>query len=230
MATDWFRFETWTDDDAREFRARLARARPYNRAQYLRIQAYTLANADPPLHRPAIALLDELLRDYPTPFEFSQTYVQMGQSLMALGDETGAIEAYERGIAALRSFPHRRTEAPILLALHIAEHGQSDRFEEARALLDEFKEGTEFFPVSRFERHACRALIHAARGETNEAVFQARAAIAESDLCHSGLSRHPTVGIVGHRYSHLVARIRQIADNPPSLWKRITGRAKNEYN
>lgn len=36
---DWFRRRTWTREDREDFRKRLSRARPHNRAQYARIQA-----------------------------------------------------------------------------------------------------------------------------------------------------------------------------------------------
>lgn len=48
--TEWFRSSTWGPDVAAEFERRLARARAYNRAQYLRIQGiHLVSQADPRL-------------------------------------------------------------------------------------------------------------------------------------------------------------------------------------
>ena len=45
MADDWFRSPDWSPIAQAEFEARLSRARPYNRAQYLRIKGLALAEA-----------------------------------------------------------------------------------------------------------------------------------------------------------------------------------------
>jgi hypothetical protein len=45
VAGDWFRSREWSPEAQADFEARLARARPYNRAQYMRIKGLALADA-----------------------------------------------------------------------------------------------------------------------------------------------------------------------------------------
>ena len=96
--TDWFRRTTWSPDDEREFFARLGRSRgPERKAQYLRIQASHLATAAPPLHGPALALLDRLLAEYPGDLMLAQVHAQPGASHAAFGlGESPAADALAR--------------------------------------------------------------------------------------------------------------------------------------
>jgi len=45
VADDWLRSPDWSPDAQSDFEARLSRARPYNRAQYMRIKGLALADA-----------------------------------------------------------------------------------------------------------------------------------------------------------------------------------------
>jgi hypothetical protein len=45
MAEDWFRTPGWDDGAREDFERRLARARPHNRPQYLKIRALALREA-----------------------------------------------------------------------------------------------------------------------------------------------------------------------------------------
>ncbi len=45
MTDDWFRSPHWSAEARDDFEARLARARPYNRAQYMRIKGLALSEA-----------------------------------------------------------------------------------------------------------------------------------------------------------------------------------------
>ena len=48
MAEEWFRRKTWTQEDREAFFARLKRSRGlFHKAQYLRVQAYELAETVP---------------------------------------------------------------------------------------------------------------------------------------------------------------------------------------
>jgi hypothetical protein len=44
VADDWFRSPDWSPDAQSDFEARLMRARPHNRAQYMRIKGLALAD------------------------------------------------------------------------------------------------------------------------------------------------------------------------------------------
>ena len=62
---DWFRNNIWNDEIAAEFEKRLKRSRPYNRSQYLRVQAYHLRESG--CEEAAIDLFKRLVAEYPPP-------------------------------------------------------------------------------------------------------------------------------------------------------------------
>lgn len=95
---DWFRRSTWSASDKEEFEARLRRARPAGRAQYLRIQAVYLSETGrDDLVPPAIELLDRLLAEYPDSMQVAlaeqlraRCYERMGDALLAV-DPDGSL-------------------------------------------------------------------------------------------------------------------------------------------
>ena len=75
---DWYRRTTWTDTDRSEFHARLKRSSgDFHKAQYLRIQAHYLANAN--LTQGAVELLDQLIADFPDPSAIRGMYACIRQ-------------------------------------------------------------------------------------------------------------------------------------------------------
>ena len=64
--TDWYRRKTWTKIDEEEFFTKLGRARLFNRAQYLKIQAIELVfTKNKELLKVAETLLKKMLAEYP---------------------------------------------------------------------------------------------------------------------------------------------------------------------
>src|SRR6516165_10699113 len=108
--TEWFRRATWTDADREDFNARLKRSRgASSKAQYLRIQALHLAEAD---HREgAIELLDRLLAEFPDSIDIAQAHAQKAESLAKLGQTEAAIEEYRAALQRERDFPNVQTNA-----------------------------------------------------------------------------------------------------------------------
>src|SRR5438876_3316466 len=98
---EWFRRTDWTPDVESDFFARLRRARPSNRAQYLRIQAVHLEEAGGADRlRGAIGLLDRLLSDYPDSVEIAAAHWTRGRCLEGIGDLDGAVAALRASLAA----------------------------------------------------------------------------------------------------------------------------------
>ena len=81
---EWYRRTTWTDVDRVDFDTRLKRSRGTgNKAQYLRIQAYHLAEVGN--EEGAIQLLDRLFAEFPEKLQLAQAHEQKGSSLARLG-------------------------------------------------------------------------------------------------------------------------------------------------
>jgi hypothetical protein len=211
--TEWFRRTTWTADDERDFFARLARSRgPARKAQYLRIQAVHLAEAQPPLHSQALRLLDQVLVDYPDDLMLAQVHVQRGASLVALGRRMDAATALRAALAAQRARPNVQTSAAIDFAWLVAVHDDlAPLRSEALAVLTDHSAETEAFPVSRYRRDGARAMLLAAVGDRAGASAAARNALTAAGQLTSGFRHHPKLGLVQSPDEKVHARIIRLA-------------------
>src|SRR5262245_38172489 len=101
---DWFRRETWTEEEQREFFDRLSRSRKIsNKAQYLSIQALHLSQTGQAgLIGEALNLLDLVLNDYPEPVFLAVVQHQRASCLRALGRNVEAIEAFRAAFSRQR--------------------------------------------------------------------------------------------------------------------------------
>ncbi len=138
-------------------------------------------------------------------------YVDKATAHLALGQTDQAIAAYEAALAVEASFPQVRTSAGSDLAMLIAVNRLADRYDQALEV-SVWPPGQLELPALRFAYHAPRALIFADRGLKEDARQEAEAALAAADRQHSGLSRHPTVGLVANDERALKERLMQIAD------------------
>jgi tetratricopeptide (TPR) repeat protein len=192
---DWYRKETWSNTDREEFNTRLRRARKNNRAEYLRIQACHLAEAD--LHSAALELLENCLNDYPENTQATAVHFQCAECLAAIGDFEAAIAAFCESLDAERNRPNIRTNAWLSYPFFVMEHELEDRYEEAAEILKEFYSDEELsFPVEKYEFFAVTALLADHSGDAETARLLATTALAEAEEQHSGFRYHPKVGLV----------------------------------
>lgn len=191
--TDWFRKATWTSEDRADFEQRLARARKASRAQYLRIQAAHLAEHG--WHDEALSLIDRMLSDYPEQVQIAPALAQKAVSLEEVGEIEDAVAAFRAALEQERRFPNVRTRALFGLPALVARHRLRAYFEEALDLL-QVAESEQMFPVDRFLVAASRAVIASEMGNKLEARSQADLARLAAVEDHSGISRHPQIGLV----------------------------------
>lgn len=193
---DWYRGRTWSKTDEAEFYARLKRSRgDRNKSQYLRIQASYLAEAG--LHAQAIRLLDDLLKNYPSPHELSMARLQRARAFSALNLKEEALSDFRLSIAAQRDIPNVRTNCWLDLPWFIVKNRRVDLYPEALSTLDEFADKIELmFAISRYQFATVRALIHADRGEIIMAREFAELALKVATIDSSGFRYHPDVGLV----------------------------------
>src|SRR5262245_54287446 len=93
MGRDWYRQKTWSPAIKEEFMKRLSRTRTiFNKAQYLRIQAYSIEQSHP---REALELLNLIVAECPDEFVMAQTYHQLARCHLALGNHAEALRAFE---------------------------------------------------------------------------------------------------------------------------------------
>jgi len=173
--SEWFRRITWTDEDRREFTARLGRSRStFHKAQYLRIQALHLErDADPPRPDAALELLDQLLHNYPEPFELAAALEQRARCLRQLGHSAEALNACCQALEMERRYPNVRGTAYLEYAELVLELQRSDLYEEAVVLLVE-RSAEEPFPFLQYRSRVARAFLCERLGREVEARDSAR--------------------------------------------------------
>jgi len=127
---DWYRNAEWNEAIAERFEAKLKRAR--RKAQYLRIQACSLARSEP---RVALQLLDRYF-ELGDDFDQAQAYVDRATAYRSLGQLEHALKSYEQALRREAEFPNLQTQAYLELPFLIATSPIPERFDQAHALLE----------------------------------------------------------------------------------------------
>lgn len=199
----WYRNSDWSPEIEARFEERLARSRN-QKAQYLRIQGSILKERHP---AEAVELLERCIAEGDPAF-IAHAYAEMADAHYRLGDVDAAIRSFEAAMEQEAAQPMFRTNAPLDYALLVALHEQAERYDHALTVLDAAGEG--FLPSMSFEAATARALIHAARGETDSARSAATRALAQLD-CAGPIPGYPEVGAVSGTDHPLFERLRAIA-------------------
>jgi tetratricopeptide (TPR) repeat protein len=207
---EWYRQTAWSVDHETSFFERLARSRsPFHRAQYLRIQALTLAETGQPNNvRAALSLLERIFADYPDAFDVPLAYLQAARCHDALGNLESARQHFERALAEQIKNPNYETGVALEFPWFIVRHGMVELYDRA---LDVLVNVDSVFPVQRFKESACRAIIAAHRGERVAADASAQAALQAAGLRRSPFASHPSVGLVGDEYREWIERLEALA-------------------
>lgn len=204
--TDWFRQTDWDDSIEREFERRLSRVRL--KAQYLRIQASSLAKRRPDV---TLKLLDRYF-ELPEDVEQAQAHVDRATALLALDRAEEAVAAYEAAIAREEQYPRLQTQAYLYLPFVVADRKLEAHYDRALALLEAHRHRP-MFPIDHFQWQTARALIAAERGDAETAAGHGREALKADAMTHSGFPSRPKAGLVGGKFPELVARLRAIVGN-----------------
>lgn len=210
---EWFRRTSWSHADEEAFWARLARSRGVsNKAQYLRIQAHTLAEThEDALVRVALRLLERLLADFPEPFQLAASYQQAAQCHEHFGELEQAIRYFRLALDAVRR--HRGLDAGTALEFpwFIIEHRLIDLYDEAIITLGSVQDAHLVWPVAVFKMAAIRAMVANARGDHQSAAARAREALDAAHLEKSPFRYHRELGLVGEKYRRMIDLLTRMA-------------------
>lgn len=221
---DWFRHITWTDDDQRDFFARLARAHKNKRAQYLYIQAATLLESHQRGNtQAALDLLDLGLAQYePRDDEIENLQHMRARCLEELGRTDAAIEAYRAALQARQNAPQGRSLAPLDFAYLVVREQRTDLYAEAMEALTKYvDEVILLFPDTQYRYAAACAIIAQDTGETERARDFAAKALQAASRTDSGLSYHPDAGLATNVDQGIKARLKKILNPGPLGWLRL---------
>src|SRR5437016_1784466 len=123
--SDWFRKRSWTPEDQADFWRRHRRCRSvYNRAQFLRIQAFHLAETR----------------------QLSCAHVERGDIFLQRGRVDEALAEYRKAIAQERVHPEARTQCWLSFGWTAVMHHRTELYDEAERILSE-RENEAMFPV-----------------------------------------------------------------------------------
>jgi tetratricopeptide (TPR) repeat protein len=204
MAKDWFRNESWSDEIAEAFFAKLKRAR--DKSQYLRIQACTLASREP---RVALDLLDRYFSgdDH---FDRAQAWVDRATAYLSLGDTDAAVEAYERALRQEAIRPSVLTNAWLDLPVLVVREKRVALYPRALEILN--LEGRNLtFPMDRYKFHGSSAIIQSKFGNQIVAHAHAMEALSAAAQTTSDFRYHQKLGLVGTAEDGFSAEIEMIA-------------------
>ncbi|MBD8874648.1 hypothetical protein [Rhodanobacter sp. DHB23] len=207
---DWFRRTTWSDTEGQAFFARLLRSRTaFHKAQYLRIQAYTLAETrKKELIQIALELLHRLFAEQPAPSELASAHLQAALCYEQLGDLSSALNQFRLSLAAHSAYPNHDAGTALELSWFIAKHDLASHYDEA---LDVLEAAHLAFPVQFFKAAAVRAFVAQSRNQQQTALQHARKALEAAGLSQSQFHRHPSLGLVGPEYGPFVQRLSKLA-------------------
>ena len=215
MANDWYRKTTWSDAGQAGFFARLKRSRTaYNKAQYLRIQAYHLEGVgSPELLKASLTLLDKMFAEFPQRTELASAYCQKASCLAKLGEIDQAIANYQRALNTEREFPSVKINAFMQFGRLVVENNLTKLFDEALEELKELDLRGIKFPSDIFQAFGIRSIIAAHKGEKEKAKEFAKIALEAANKAHSGLRYHSTVGLVRDKETPFYKSVQTIALN-----------------
>lgn len=212
MAKEWYRRETWSIEDELDFYAHLRRARTSrNKAQYLRVQCVHLKQPDKPdLVRAGLRLVQQCVTEFPEEkSEIAISYCLMAECYSILNERENAIDAYLKCFDAQRRCPNYLTGAPNSFALFVIQHNLQDQFELAASVLIEFNVHM-IMPLEIYEHYGCLAIFAQKEGLQIEAKTFAQLALDAASRVHSGLWKHPKLGLVKDPESDFHKRIELI--------------------
>lgn len=204
MKNEWFRNTDWNPEIELFFFDKLGRAR--DKAQYLRLQAYTLARTHPSV---ALRLLEQYFELGQRDFALAQAYVDQATAYESMGEIELAVRSYELALDREEEFPHSLTQAYLELPSLIFNRKLKVRYEKALRILKKYLTRPKF-PVEHFQWHAVFALISQELCQNDLARIHARQALESAGRTHSGFRNHPKLGLVGDHQDLIRRKLEEI--------------------
>jgi len=193
-APDWYRSPRWDLDAQADFEARLRRARPQSRPQYIWLKACAV---EP--ERPEIAelLLERVLREYPEDFHAAASEERLGDLLLRRGQVANAERAYKNVLAKGGGISPSATSGAVNISLAELLLDVPGREREVLEQLDLLKPPSSPLKLNyhQFRWERVLAVVSARLGETEtsqKAASRALALVTAPDQ----FARHKGVGRV----------------------------------
>lgn len=203
IKTDWFRKQTWTEEDKQEFFLKLKRVRDKGmQAQYIKLKAGALAyTKDFRLMQNAEDLLHYLFTKYPEDKgEKSQALHMLGDIYKFRGDNQQALDYYKQAIDFEEIFPHSITNAYSDYAILAVKTGRTDLYDTVEEILSKGRyESYNIFPIANYRKYSILSIISKHKNDTEKAKYYADLANENAEMQQSGFNNHKTLGLVQKR-------------------------------
>ncbi len=135
----------------------------------------------------------------------------MAESYSTLNEVENATDSYLKCLDTQRRFPRHLTNAASSFAMFVIERNLTKLFEHAASALIEFNTHL-LMPARIYEHYGSLAIFAATDGLMSEAKTFAQLALEAASKNHSGLWKHPNVGLVEDHSSNFRKRIELILD------------------
>ena len=201
---EWYRKTSWSENDKNEFFEKLKRARDYNKAQYLLIQAGTLVSTkNPNLLDVAEDLLNKMLSEFPNERgQQSPALNSLGDIYKIRGNYDKAIECYKKSLKFEEDFPNTITNSYLDFSELIVKMQKTDEYDYAEKLLEnEIPES--LFPVTKYKGFTILAIINYHKGNSDKAKIYENLAEENANAKTTNLRYHKYLGLVKKRDSWL---------------------------
>jgi hypothetical protein len=200
MAKDWYRKNSWTEEDETEFFSKLKKSREHSRPQYLRIQAVTLYETnDTELLDAASTLLQKYFDEYPDDkMERSIAFKLMGDICYKQEKYSMALENYKGALDYEEIYPQVKTDAYLSYSELIIRLNKTEFFEDVEKLLLERAKELDF-PKNRYTANAILSIINKQKHDFEKANHYRNIAEEAANAESSGLVWHKKLGLVNDR-------------------------------
>ena len=197
---EWYRRKSWTKKDKEEFFTNLNRARKYNRAQYLKVQAIELIDANnPKLLEIAKSLLIQILEEYPEENnEISSALNSLGDIYRKQNNSEKALTYYKKSIDFEEVYPNVRTESYLTYSELIIKSQQTDKYTFVKELILKHFNSL-IFPIEKYKTASILSIIYKKENDFKSAALYKNIAEENANKENSGLQYHKYLGVVNER-------------------------------
>lgn len=198
---DWFRKQTWTEQDEKDFFLHLAKSRTeYHKAQYLHIQAVTFYEMhDEKYFDVILSLLDKYFNDFPNEQFFRGDCLHLcGRIFYDKGLYDQAFKYYQK--AAYHELQNTSINSGAWLDYTriIIQLEDIDYYDEAEKIIQNYYE-LQIFPIEIYKSNAILAVIYNYFGDKEKACYYKRLAHEATLMEKNSLRHNSDIGLVGQR-------------------------------
>jgi tetratricopeptide (TPR) repeat protein len=210
MTRDWYKRKSWTEEDKRNFFARLEESGDdAEKARFLNTQAAHLEESDPAV---SLELLSKSVKEFPQQAELSQAFLQMAHCSILLGDEEGSVGFFRKALDREKTHPEAITHAYLHFPIFAVSYERSDLYAECLLVLGRYKERPQH-PSDQYWYHAALAMISQHSRDHEAARLHAEEALDAASARRCGVRQHPKLLMLGERSTLLEKKLEELASN-----------------